>query len=371
MRQFSAAAGIRDKFEDAWQKKAAERKEVIPKAKNLDKYGASYYQKNIHRLKKGYEHPYNSKDYPLLFTDVHKMSLLWNSLIGPEQVSPHYESLSRSRRIILFVGAYLTSIYGISALGGWEYNEWFRQMLLQHEFIIAFFLGYVEIRHFAFLPGPKFTPFYQTFARYEYSQLLLGWQDLAEENTNEFLKNSREQIEYMRIHEEYRFIKKRSLLNYLTNSRLNLEKHFHDRSVAMLRNIKRFEADNMNNRMKRVTSEAMEDTLKRARTEPQVKRQAFLSALDGIRNNKMTYSNDPVLPILREEILKRTADIKNMTPEQENKLLSLTEQQRNLIAQADSTSKVAFTSHVPNVHSPSLKATEKFRKFEEAVAHMK
>jgi hypothetical protein len=34
-------------------------------------------------------------------------------------------------------------------------------------------------------------------------------------------------MEYTRIQEEWDFIKKRSLINFLTNEKLNVEGHFH------------------------------------------------------------------------------------------------------------------------------------------------
>ena len=84
----------------------------------------------------------------------------------------------------------------------------------------------------------------------------------------------------MRIHNEYKFVKKRSLMNYLSNSRMNLEKHFHDRTVNMLQNITRFENDNLNNLMNKLSVDAFDE----ARNEDveALKKASFESALDGI-----------------------------------------------------------------------------------------
>jgi hypothetical protein len=88
--------------------------------------------------------------------------------VGPEQVSPHYETLSRSRRGLLFAGAYIGSINTISRFGGWEHNEWLRALVWHHEFLLALYVGYIEIRHFTAIPGPKFTIFYNTYSGYEF-----------------------------------------------------------------------------------------------------------------------------------------------------------------------------------------------------------
>jgi hypothetical protein len=45
-----------------------------------------------------------------------------------------------------------------------------------------------------------------------------------------WLVPSKEQIEYVRINSEYDFVKKRALVNFLTNSRNSVENHFHSRA---------------------------------------------------------------------------------------------------------------------------------------------
>lgn len=47
----------------------------------------------------------------------------------------------------------------------------------------------------------------------------------------------------------------------------------------------------------------------------------FQSALEGIRKGRMEYENDPLLPILTEEIMKRTEAYKGLSAEEESKLL--------------------------------------------------
>jgi len=57
----------------------------------------------------------------------------------------------------------------------------------------------------------------------------------------EHLRNTKEQLEYNRIDGEYEFVKKRALINFLTNSKLDAEASFHSRTVAMLKSIQRCE----------------------------------------------------------------------------------------------------------------------------------
>ena len=49
------------------------------------------------------------------------------------------------------------------------------------------------------------------------------WADVCEELQMSHLTDTKEQMEYVRINSEYDYIKKRALVNFLTNEKLNLE----------------------------------------------------------------------------------------------------------------------------------------------------
>lgn len=66
------------------------------------------------------------------------------------------------------------------------------------------------------------------------------------------LVHSKEQMDYVRIQAEYDFVKKRSLINYLTNEKLNLEQHFHQRTLNMLRQITNYENQNLREQIKQI-----------------------------------------------------------------------------------------------------------------------
>ena len=209
-------------------------------------YGKGYYADKLSQMKEGYQHPYHSAEHPISFSYYYYMKTLFEA-VGPEQVSPHYESLSRSRRGLILLFLYIGSITSLSRMGSWSHNEWIRGMVFHHEYIIAFYLGMSEMRHFTFLVGPKFTNFYNVYTRYETQQLVSQWADTVEEAQMQWLVPSKEQIEYVRINREYDFVKKRALVNYLTNSRKNVEDHFHGRAQNMLNSIERYEQANLKN----------------------------------------------------------------------------------------------------------------------------
>lgn len=100
-------------------------------------------------MKAGYQHPYHCEGSPIYMSQHYFINSLFKA-VGPEQVSPHYETLTRSRRGILFLFAYFTMVTSISRLGGWDHNEWVRAMIYHHEFLIAYYVGYSEMKHFTY-----------------------------------------------------------------------------------------------------------------------------------------------------------------------------------------------------------------------------
>ena len=263
-------------------------------------YGKAYYADKLSSMSKGYQHPYHTAEHPISFSYYYYMKTLFEA-VGPEQVSPHYESLSRSRRGLIFLFLYIGSITSLSRMGSWSHNEWLRGMVFHHEYIIAWYLGVSEMRHFTFLVGPKFTNFYNVYTRYETQQLTNQWSDAVEEAQMRFLVPSKEQIEYVRINSEYDFVKKRALVNFLTNSRVSVEHHFHNRAQNLLTSIERYEQANLKNLIgdiSRASFAQIEEKLADPTEQAAIKEQFFQSALAGLRKGVMEYENDPLLPIL-------------------------------------------------------------------------
>ena len=57
-----------------------------------------------------------------------------------------------------------------------------------------------------------------------------------------------------------------------------------------------------------------------------IKRQSFLSALDGIRTGKMTYKDDAILPAIEAEMATRLAKFRGLSKDEEIKILGLTDE---------------------------------------------
>lgn len=323
-----STATIKDRFESAYAQRVeqlASRPKAPIQPKDKATYGKAYYADKLKMANTGYVHPYHTEANPLIFSYYGFMKTLYEA-VGPEQVSPHYESLSRSRRGIIMMFAYISTICSISRLGGWSHNEWIRGMIFHHEFLIAFYLGYIEVRHFTWLPGPKFTVFYNTYSRYELQQLATQWADVVEQKQAVHLRETKQQIEYVRINKEYDFIKKRALINYLTKSRVDLEDHFHGRAKMMLNSVERYEQANLTKLIDGIGKGALEK-VNAALADPEqakiIKEASFRSALIGLRDGTMNYTNDPILPILADEINVRTSAYSSLTAAEEGDMLSL------------------------------------------------
>jgi len=69
---------------------------------------------------------------------------------------------------------------------------------------------------------------------------------------SDFLRHTKQQVEFNRIDKEYEFVKKRALINFLTNSKLNAEANFHNRTIAMLNQIQNFEQANLKAEMRNI-----------------------------------------------------------------------------------------------------------------------
>lgn len=184
------------------------------------------------------------------------------------------------------------------------------------------------------------------------------------------LRHTKEQMEYVRINAEYDFVKKRALINYLTNEKLNLEQHFHGRVNNMLKMIQNYENQNMRNHIREIATgsfETVQKTVRDPATKAIIQKAAFLSALDGIKNGIMTYSNDPLLPLLQSEMEKRIAHFKGLSQEDESKLLSLSSDQRRFVSDQDRKAKIDYLGAVPNVNNPGVKSHEKYKNFVDMV----
>lgn len=190
---------------------------------------------------------------------------------------------------------YIGSINTISRFGGWEHNDWLRAMIWHHEFLIAFYVGFIETRHFSFMVGPKFSVFYNVYSNYEFQQLANQWADQVELTQNAHIRHTKEQLEYNRIDSEYEFVKKRAVVNFIHYSKLNADANFHKRCLAMLNQVQNIENANLKRQMRNIVDESVSTVFAHVNdpaNASSVQRSSFEAALNGIRSGVMSYEGD-------------------------------------------------------------------------------
>ena len=195
-------------------------------------------------------------------------------------------------------------------------------------------------------------------------QFWLNWQDKVEESSRQFLAFSKEQIDYYLIHKEYIYIMKRSLCNYLENQKKNLEKHFYERTVDMLKTMETLENSNIKHTISRITEEAMQTVLKVVES-PEGRKSmheaSFKSALNGLKTGKMSYEGDVLLPMFLSEIRNRLEPLSKLTKEEEDKMFALNPEQKRMLIENDHRAKIQYLANPPDVSSGTVKNTEAYK----------
>lgn len=134
----------------------------------------------------------------------------------------------------------------------------------------------------------------------------------------------------------------------------------------MLNAIEDFEQKNLKNLLAEIgnssfakVTEALNDPAKKA----EIHGAAFESALQGIRDGVMTYKNDPLLPILQNEVANRTAAYAHMTADEESKLLSLSDANKKVLAATDRRAKDEFLQSAPSINHAGVRMHEKYQSY--------
>lgn len=231
--------------------------------------------------------------------------------------------------------------------------------------LLVFCIGLLEMRYLTQkIPGPRLTWFYEAYIQHEMKQFWVGWQDTVEEYSRPFLAISKEQIDYYLIHKEFTFIKKRSLSNFLENEKKNLEKHFYDRTINMLKTVEHYENTNVKNKIRESVEESLKIVLNKVESAEGRKSlhvASFESALHGLKTGKMSYEGDALLPLFISEIKRRIEPLKNLSVTEESKLFSLSPEQRKQIAENDHREKIEYLAKPPEVSSATVKNTETYK----------
>lgn len=77
----------------------------------------------------------------------------------------------------------------------------------------------------------------------------------------------------------------------------------------------------------------------------------------------MTYSNDAILPLIQAEMQERLSKFQGLSADEESKLLSLSKDQRGIVADNDRKLKNEFMTAAPSINHGAIKMTESYKAY--------
>lgn len=305
-----------------------------------------------------YKHPYCTEEYPLSTNPDHTMRIMME-ILGPEMVSPHYQSIMEFGKWYnyFFIGVIFTLAMRD------HHNHAFGYVVFNLQYGFEMWI-YVYFYYFMQSTGVMFPNAWKDLWKtYNLTSMVDSVYELEENLAFKFRKPSVDQIDYHRAYQEFLGTKAKILEAHMKNAKLQLKKHTYERALTVLRATERFERDNLSNSMKKVLEEAMDRLNKdiNGALAKEIRKEAFKSALIGIRKGKMTYENDPLLPRLVGYIEEFRAKAEKMSEQEQAKILGLTKEQKAVLASADSKAEENFIKALPNIKHPRILANPQFK----------
>ncbi|OMJ69054.1 hypothetical protein SteCoe_33323 [Stentor coeruleus] len=305
-----------------------------------------------------YKHPYCTEDHPITLHPRHTFRIVME-LLGPEQVSPHFQSVLEYSKWYnyFFIGLIFTV-----AMRSHHNHAWGYVVLNMHYgfemWVYCFFYYFMQSTAMVFP-----APWKQLWKSYNLDSILESVFENEENLALETRKPSLAQVDYLRVHKEYLGTKAKLMEIHLENSRVLLKKHTYERALNILKATDRFEKDNMS----RVLRDALDKAVQKLGQDisgseaKDIKKLAFQSALIGIRKGKMTYENDPLLPRLLNYIEDFKTKAEKMTEKEQAELLGLSKEQKAVIALSDKKAEESFTHTLPAIKHPRILNSKKFK----------
>jgi hypothetical protein len=104
----------------------------------------------------------------------------------------------------------------------------------------------------------------------------------------------------------------------------------------------------------KIISDVMSQTLKSVdvayqNNKTKIEDAFFDIAVEGISQGKMTFEKDPILPYVLETINLTVQKFNNISPEEQNKFVSLSEDQLNQIRASDARARDEFLNNQPKI----------------------
>jgi hypothetical protein len=139
-------------------------------------------------------------------------------------------------------------------------------------------------------------------------------------------------------------------MQFLISEQLALKNHIHSRAENILREAETLEAINQNKIISSVLQETLQsiDVAYRENKE-KIEADIFDLALEGIAKGKMDYAKDPILPFVIQTINKTVEKFSKISPEEQDRLVALTEEQLTALRNADARARDEYILTEPKI----------------------
>lgn len=334
--------------------------EASSKASKVEEVNKSWLAKenDEHLPKEFYKHPYCTTEHPMAVNPNHTTRILLE-LFGPEMVSPHYQSIMEFGKWYnyFFIGVIFTIAMRDHHNHAWGYSV----LNMQYGFelwIYCYFYYFLQSQGLIFPNSWK-----DLWKNYNIKSMIASAYEGEENLAFTLRKPSVYQMDYFRAHQEYLGTKAKIIEIHMKNSKVLLKKHTYERAVSALKATEKFERDNLTKAMRNVLEQAMERLNKDVSgpAAKEIKKEAFKSALIGIRKGKMTYEQDPLLPRLVKYIEEFQTKAEKMTEKEQAELLGLSKEQKAVLASTDQKLEESFLKALPNIKHPKILNSAKFK----------
>ncbi len=307
LRRNSLAAGANTQYEQL-------NKLISQKKISFDKLFEDFKQseETEQKLNKVYVHPLDEEENPLNFCPGRNLELMYD-LIGPEQVSPHYENFLHSRKWAIGMWA---TFFGISLGATFADFGW-----VMRSTMVPFIFYSVHLYFFLEGRSSMFLPFLGRFYGYvkdnEIKEIEEAGPDAGYELAKQNIEKAKEQLEYLQIHQDFQNIKFESVNRFLSNQQINLKSHIRKRARSILETAINLEGKNQTEILQNITKTALK-MLKniRLKVPNDVKKASFQSALKGIQSGKMDYDQDLILGLVMEKVKSEISKFKKFSEEE-------------------------------------------------------
>lgn len=310
------------------------------------------------KARKVYKHPFHDRqNNPVVMGEIWFQRILQEA-VGPEIVSPHYENFLMSRKWAIF------TVVGVVTLGFFATHRDFHHFAAS-QFIpfwswICFFYFFLEGRKS--ILKPLHGRFHSLIVDHEVKLFYSYWTENMRQQILSRINVAKEQIEYFSVHDDYHSVKAESINRFLAIEQINLKNHIQSRALRLLQTAEQMETANQRYLINNIVSDALKE-VDRTLTDniDQIQDAMFESALIGIKKQKMTYENDPLLPLIRKRIQDKIGKLTNMSEEEKQRLVSLSEDQIESLRVLDRQIRDEYIKKVPKLDN-SIKAYPNVKK---------